>query len=269
MPTNKRPRTSRDDGSEAEASFSDGSEDESDSEEEEVVVEEEGAGSDGDDDGGGRRKTVSQRLKRVKSVYRADAKRSLEWVLERVGEAEARLETQRVSTPQPPELSGCTLHEYQLHGLRWLAALYRAGLSGILADEMGLGKTAQAIALLAHLRHSGIDGPFLVIAPLSTLSGWEEQLSTYCPALRVVRYAGTAAERAHARRGVLGPWTVLLSSYEPVVADAPELRGAATWTYAVLDEAHRLKSRESSVYRCLLDELGLGSVPRLLLTGED
>lgn len=30
-------------------------------------------------------------------------------------------------------------------------------------------------------------------------------------------------------------------------------------------QAHRLKNRASSLYRCLLDELGLGGVPRLLL----
>ena len=44
----------------------------------------------------------------------------------------------------------------------------------MLADEMGLGKTAQSIAMLDHLwRHEHVRGPFLVIAPLSTLSHWQ------------------------------------------------------------------------------------------------
>ena len=34
----------------------------------------------------------------------------------------------------------CTLKEYQLKGLSWLANLYDQGINGILADEMGLGK---------------------------------------------------------------------------------------------------------------------------------
>ena len=34
----------------------------------------------------------------------------------------------------------CTLKEYQLKGLTWLAGLYDQGINGILADEMGLGK---------------------------------------------------------------------------------------------------------------------------------
>jgi superfamily II DNA or RNA helicase len=60
--------------------------------------------------------------------------------------------------------------------------------------------------------------------------------------------------------------TLMLASYEPVLSDAPELRRIG-WSFAVIDEAHRLKNRTSVQYRCLLDELGLGSVPRLLLTG--
>ena len=40
---------------------------------------------------------------------------------------------------QPKNLSpDCTLKDYQLEGVRWLASLYENGVSGILADEMGL-----------------------------------------------------------------------------------------------------------------------------------
>jgi SNF2 family DNA or RNA helicase len=132
---------------------------------------------------------------------------------------------------------------------------------------VGLGKTVQAIATLAHLSSNpGARGPSLVIAPLSTLSGWAEQLRSFCPSLQVVLYTGSAAERAAARRTALSGRTVVLASYEPVLADAPALAELG-WAYAVLDEAHRLKSRTTALYRCLLDELGLGSVPRLLLTG--
>jgi DNA helicase INO80 len=39
---------------------------------------------------------------------------------------------------------------------------------------MGLGKTIQAIALLAHIsRTKGYWGPFLVVAPSSTLHNWQ------------------------------------------------------------------------------------------------
>ena len=63
-----------------------------------------------------------------------------------------------------------TLKEYQIRGLRWLNNLFEQGINGILADEMGLGKTIQAIALLAHISETkGIWGPFLIVAPNSTL----------------------------------------------------------------------------------------------------
>ena len=38
---------------------------------------------------------------------------------------------------------------------------------------MGLGKTIQTIALMAHIGEKGIWGPFLVVAPSSTLFNWK------------------------------------------------------------------------------------------------
>lgn len=35
-----------------------------------------------------------------------------------------------------PKILACTLKEYQLKGLNWLANLYEQGINGILADEM-------------------------------------------------------------------------------------------------------------------------------------
>lgn len=38
---------------------------------------------------------------------------------------------------QPEGLQGVHLHDYQMHGLRWLLGLHDLGLHGILADDMG------------------------------------------------------------------------------------------------------------------------------------
>ena len=63
-----------------------------------------------------------------------------------------------IPTPTPP----------QLRGLEWLVSLYNNNLNGILADEMGLGKTIQTIALCTYLiEKKGINGPYLIIVPLS------------------------------------------------------------------------------------------------------
>ena len=74
-----------------------------------------------------------------------------------------------------PKLLHCDLKNYQLKGLSWLNNLYEQGINGILADEMGLGKTVQSISLLAHIAETqGIWGPFLVVAPVSTLHNWQQ-----------------------------------------------------------------------------------------------
>jgi len=59
--------------------------------------------------------------------------------------------------------------------------LYENGLNGILADEMGLGKTVQTIAFYCFLLEMGITGPFLVIAPLSTIPNWLSEFSKFSP----------------------------------------------------------------------------------------
>ena len=83
-----------------------------------------------------------------------------------------------------PLPDGC--HETsEFAGLRWLNNLYEQGINGILADEMGLGKTVQSIALLAHLAESqNIWGPFLVIAPASTLHNWQQEITKFVPAFK-------------------------------------------------------------------------------------
>ena len=59
--------------------------------------------------------------------------------------------------------------------------LYENGVNGILADEMGLGKTIQCIALVCHLMANGIEGPFFLCAPLSTIPNWIAELTRFAP----------------------------------------------------------------------------------------
>jgi SNF2 family DNA or RNA helicase len=52
-------------------------------------------------------------------------------------------------------------------------------MNGILADEMGLGKTITTIGFLGYLWEKNVRGPFLVVAPLSTLSNWYKEFQKY------------------------------------------------------------------------------------------
>ena len=76
-----------------------------------------------------------------------------------------------------PLLTGGKLKSYQMKGVKWLISLWQNGLNGILADQMGLGKTIQTIGFLSHLKGNGLHGPYLIIAPLSTLSNWMNEIS--------------------------------------------------------------------------------------------
>ncbi|XP_013923756.1 PREDICTED: uncharacterized protein LOC106550380 [Thamnophis sirtalis] len=66
------------------------------------------------------------------------------------------------------------------------------GQNCILADEMGLGKTIQSIAFLEEVYNMGIRGPFLVIAPLSTITNWEREFNTWTE-MNTIVYHGSLA----------------------------------------------------------------------------
>lgn len=85
--------------------------------------------------------------------------------------------TEKEQAELVPLMTGGKLKPYQLKGVKWLISLWQNGLNGILADQMGLGKTIQTIAFLAHLKGKGLHGPYMIIAPLSTLSNWVNEVS--------------------------------------------------------------------------------------------
>ena len=66
---------------------------------------------------------------------------------------------------------------------------------------MGLGKTIQTIAFLAHLaEEKDIWGPFLIIAPVSTLHNLLQEINRFTPAFKALPYWGTANDRRVIRK---------------------------------------------------------------------
>lgn len=59
---------------------------------------------------------------------------------------------------------------------------------------MGLGKTIQSITFLYEILLTGIRGPFLIIAPLSTIANWEREFRTWTD-INVVVYHGSLISR--------------------------------------------------------------------------
>ncbi|KAI0516660.1 hypothetical protein KFK09_009337 [Dendrobium nobile] len=152
-----------------------------------------------------------------------------------------------------PLMTGGKLKIYQVKGVKWLISLWQNGLNGILADQMGLGKTIQTIGFLAHLKGNGLDGPYMVIAPLSTLSNWVNEVSRFVPSMKAIIYHGSKADRAELRRKYMpreiGPkFPIVITSYEVVMNDAKFL-SHYTWKYVVVDEGHRLKNMNCKLLR--------------------
>lgn len=142
------------------------------------------------------------------------------------------------SARQPELMTGGVMRSYQLEGLEWLISLYENGLNGILADEMGLGKTIQTISFLAFLRSKKTYGPFLIAAPLSTLTNWVEEFARWTPDIPVILYHGTKQEREELRRTKLvkpgsSDFPVVCTSYEICMNDRKYLSSYG-WKFIII-----------------------------------
>jgi len=188
---------------------------------------------------------------------------------------EANLATRSDYKPfrtQPDYIKGGQLREFQIHGLNFLAHHWCKGNNVILADEMGLGKTVQTVSFMDWLRHArGQQGPFIVVVPLSTMPAWADTFEHWTPDVNYVVYSGNEASRKIIREYELlvdnnpkkTKFNVLLTTYEYILADAGFL-SQLKWQFMAVDEAHRLKNRESQLYAKLMD---FGAPSRLLITG--
>ncbi|KAK0266816.1 putative ATPase [Friedmanniomyces endolithicus] len=172
------------------------------------------------------------------------------------------------SAKQPDLVSGGLMRSYQLEGLEWLTSLYENGLNGILADEMGLGKTIQTISFIAFLREKGINGPFLIAAPLSTTSNWVAEFKKWTPDIPVVLYHGSKQEREEIRRTQMRnpgdtDFPIICTSYEICMNDRKFLQHFG-WKFIIIDEGHRIKNLDCKLIR---DLQSYQSANRLLITG--
>ena len=173
---------------------------------------------------------------------------------------------------QPSYIKGGELREFQLKGLNFLALNWTRSNNVILADEMGLGKTVQTVSFLSWLRNErDQEGPFLVVAPLSVIPAWCDTFNHWAPDINYVVYLGPEAARSNIREYELlvegnpkkPKFNVLVTSYDYILADWEHLR-AIKWQVLAVDEAHRLKNRESQLY----GKLNSFGVPcKVLITG--
>ena len=161
--------------------------------------------------------------------------------------------------PTPDGFVG-QLREYQERGVGWLTFLGRLGLGACLADDMGLGKTAQLIATVLADR---VDGPTLVVCPVSVLGNWANELERFAPELTVLVHHGPDRCRDEGFADLAAAHDIVLTTYALVSRDVERLSDT-TFARVVLDEAQQVKNSGTRQARAVAR---LRAGRRIALTG--
>lgn len=158
------------------------------------------------------------------------------------------------------------LKQHQRYGVAWLQYLFKhspRNCTGcILADDMGLGKTLQLLTFIAHYFESGNSLPVLVVAPVSLLENWQNEISKFFnqnfPQFLTL-YGKSLADKKVSKAlidkrlseekglanflvdGWRGNSSLVLTTYE-TLRDLSISLGRETWGIMVCDEAQKIKT---------------------------
>lgn len=206
---------------------------------------------------------------------------------ERHNELPAQRVDYNAATPRPPpgewkEIEATfkddnQLRMYQKEGMNWLRWCWYNRRNSILADEMGLGKTVQTVSMLWYLfKYRNVRGPFMIIAPLSTIPHWRRELENWTDMNCIVYHGNSEArqiirdfeffymdDQGRTKWHNMFKFHVIVTTYEMILTDSEILR-PIRWKYVAIDEAHRLKNKSS---RVLNELLSFSYDHLLLLTG--
>lgn len=158
------------------------------------------------------------------------------------------------------------LRSYQLESVNWLIESWYHSRNVILADEMGLGKTIQSIAFLNYLfSFQNMKGPFLIVAPLSTLEHWKRTVEDWSTMNCVLYYDVNGIEGREACRyyewyhtdisikgallqsAELCKFNILITSFEVFLQDVKDILINLPFQHIIIDEAHRLKNQNAKI----------------------
>lgn len=213
-------------------------------------------------------------------------------------EKESNIEKYKKQLEATTFQNGGQLRDYQAEGVSWLLANHINKRSAILADEMGLGKTIQTAAYIYRVSTAlHVRGPFLIVAPLSTIPHWQREFSGWTD-LNTIVYHGSAKDRevireyefpfecdrpqdsvgmnqrylkkchhrSASRAEKIWMAQVLITTPEMLVTDDFNELKEVKWEVLVVDEAHRLKNHNSKLALNLRSS-GFDFKHTLLLTG--
>ena len=163
-----------------------------------------------------------------------------------------------------PEGMQHSLFSFQERGHGWLRFLGDLGVGAILADDMGLGKTVQAIAMLVSERTEGeVEGPTLVVCPMSITRQWVKEIERFAPGLRVHLHHGADRLGGAELADQAVASDVVVTSYDIATRDIDDLEPIA-WDRLIFDEAQDAKNPATKRARAMRRLVGRR---RVALTG--
>jgi len=165
---------------------------------------------------------------------------------------------------------GIAFKDHQLSGVAWLQHLWNLSphecRGALLADDMGLGKTLQLLTFIAAcLEKNPAADPFLIVAPVSLLENWQEEMKKFfrLGTFRLLTLYGDDLTQLRAprdgmddelvgirllRRDWLGNAKVVLTTYE-TLRDLEFTLAAQKWSAVICDEAQKIKNPNAMMTR--------------------
>jgi SNF2 family DNA or RNA helicase len=156
-----------------------------------------------------------------------------------------------------------TVYNYQKKGVEFLSdkTLNRR----ILADDMGLGKTLQVLASFDKQTEDS-SGRLLIVTTKNAKATWRKEIK---------KWLGKDAAIIEASQGLLEATRIVMMEKAPIVSvnfeSIPSLIGllqSQHWDYIVVDEAHKLRNRDTKMYKACAELFRhFQMVPLKLVTG--
>ena len=153
-----------------------------------------------------------------------------------------------------------SLRPYQQKGFEWLVLLSKIGAGACLADDMGLGKTLQTLAFLSHIQSEKPAAKFLIIAPLSLVFNWKQEIEKFAPHLSLYVFH---QNNRNVQEFVSGNINVMITSYGTVRSAIDELC-LINWNTVVIDESHNIKNPAAQITKAVYK---LSALNRVALSG--